>query len=75
MINENDPASPTGVYIQLETKGETILMKYSAMFMAQMIGKPNYSQDVEELCGMAIQRSRALIATLNIEIERSNKKL
>ena len=72
MIHENDPAQPTGAYGQQETKGETILMKYSAMFMAHMIGKPIYSQDTESLCRMAIVRSRALIAELNKEIIPSN---
>ncbi len=69
MINETDPAHPVGAYGQQTTTGETILMKYSAMFMAAMIGNSNYVQDDEDLSISAIYKAKTLIAEINKRVK------
>ena len=74
MIHENDPANPVGAWGQQSTTGETILMKYSAMFMIQMAGYNPHQQSNIELSGLAkysILLAKTLITELNKEIEPS----
>ena len=52
-----------------KTLTETILMKYSAMFMMQMIGKVGCDQDTERVSKNAIRRAKIFIAELNKELE------
>lgn len=71
MIHENNPANPVGMYGQQSATGETLLMKYSAMFMVKMIGNDKYDTteaDIVDIAQIAISFARVLIDELNKEI-------
>lgn len=74
MIHENNPAQPVGMYGQQSSPGETLLMKYSAMFMVGMVSTHDYRNEDRistYLAHQAIDLARTLITELNKEITPS----
>lgn len=80
MIHENNPANPVGMYGQQSATGETLLMKYSAMFMAILIKNKEleyerFDEKYTDISGFAqhsINLARTLITELNKEIKPAN---